>query len=88
MTSFPRQFGLLMIRFYMKCISPFTRPSCRFFPSCSEYAYIALQRHGFLRGSYLAVKRILRCNPWGGHGFDPVPEKKLLESNTESNNAK
>ena len=53
------------------------RPSpCRYFPSCSEYAVEALEVHGALRGSWLATRRICRCNPWGGHGFDPVPERK------------
>ena len=53
------------------------RPSpCRFDPSCSTYALVALERHGALRGSWLAVRRIGRCHPWGGHGWDPVPEGK------------
>ncbi|MCB1284139.1 MAG: membrane protein insertion efficiency factor YidD [Microthrixaceae bacterium] len=50
------------------------RPSpCRFVPSCSAYAIEAITAHGPLRGTYLALRRVLRCNPWGGHGFDPVP---------------
>ena len=53
------------------------RPSpCRFDPSCSTYALEALERHGAVRGSWLAVRRISRCHPWGGHGWDPVPEGK------------
>ncbi len=48
-------------------------PSCRYQPSCSAYAIGALSRYGALRGSWLALKRLLRCHPWGGHGYDPVP---------------
>ena len=63
----------LPIVFYQTCISPFTPPSCRFTPTCSEYAKQALRKHGPIKGLYLAVRRILRCNPWGGWGYDPVP---------------
>jgi putative membrane protein insertion efficiency factor len=48
-------------------------PSCRFMPSCSQYAIEALQKHGAIKGGWLAAKRLLRCHPWGGHGYDPVP---------------
>lgn len=61
------------IRFYQRFISPLTPPSCRFTPTCSQYALEALRKHGPLRGLYLAVRRILRCHPWGGSGYDPVP---------------
>ncbi len=55
------------------------RPSpCRFVPSCSTYALEALESHGALRGSALAARRLCRCHPWGGHGFDPVPERKAV----------
>jgi putative membrane protein insertion efficiency factor len=55
------------------------RPSpCRFVPSCSTYALEALETHGALRGSALAARRVCRCHPWGGHGFDPVPERKAV----------
>ncbi len=64
---------ILPIRFYQKCISPLTPPSCRFTPTCSQYAVQALRRHGPLKGLWLALKRILRCHPWGGSGYDPVP---------------
>ena len=64
---------LLPVRFYQKCISPFTPPSCRFTPTCSEYARQALIKHGPLKGTWLAVRRILSCHPWGGSGYDPVP---------------
>lgn len=64
---------ILPIRFYQKFISPLTPPSCRYTPTCSQYAVEALRKHGPLKGMYLAVRRILRCHPWGGHGYDPVP---------------
>lgn len=61
------------IIFYQKCISPLTPPSCRFTPTCSEYARQAILKHGPVKGLALAIWRILRCNPWGGSGYDPVP---------------
>lgn len=64
---------LLPIRFYQTVISPLTPPSCRYTPTCSEYARQALIKHGPVKGLYLAVRRILRCHPWGGSGYDPVP---------------
>ena len=64
---------LLPIRFYQVCISPYTPPSCRFTRTCSEYARQALLKYGPIKGLYLAIWRILRCNPWGGSGYDPVP---------------
>ena len=64
---------LLTIYFYKVAISPLTPPFCRYTPSCSTYAVEAIRKHGPLRGLYLAVRRILRCHPWGGSGYDPVP---------------
>ena len=64
---------ILPIRLYQVAISPYTPPSCRFIPSCSEYARQAIAKHGPLKGSALALRRILRCHPWGGSGYDPVP---------------
>ena len=64
---------VLPIRFYQLCISPLLGPSCRFTPTCSEYARQALIKHGPVKGLWLAFRRILRCNPWGGSGYDPVP---------------
>ena len=63
----------LPIIFYQRSISPLTPPSCRFTPTCSQYALEALRKHGPVYGLYLAMRRILRCHPWGGHGYDPVP---------------
>ncbi len=64
---------LLPIRFYKLCISPMLPPACRYQPTCSEYAMQAIKKHGPLRGTWLAIKRIARCHPWGGSGYDPVP---------------
>ncbi|MEX2608853.1 MAG: membrane protein insertion efficiency factor YidD [Gemmatimonadota bacterium] len=64
---------LLLIRFYQQAVSPYLPPSCRFTPTCSEYAAEALRTHGAGRGSWLALRRVLRCHPWGGTGHDPVP---------------
>ncbi|MUP13824.1 membrane protein insertion efficiency factor YidD [Ancylomarina euxinus] len=64
---------ILPIRFYQLFISPMTPSACRYTPTCSTYAMQALKAHGPFKGSYLAIKRILSCNPWGGHGHDPVP---------------
>lgn len=63
------------IRAYRWLISPLLGPRCRFLPSCSAYALEALTRHGLWRGGRLAVRRILRCHPWGGSGHDPVPDE-------------
>jgi putative membrane protein insertion efficiency factor len=62
-----------MIRFYQRAISPHLMPSCRYTPSCSEYGVHAIRKYGPLKGGWLALRRIGRCNPWGGHGHDPVP---------------
>jgi putative membrane protein insertion efficiency factor len=64
---------LWLIRGYQKLISPMLPPSCRFHPTCSEYGYEAIQKHGLVKGGGLAIWRVLRCNPWGKGGFDPVP---------------
>ena len=64
----------LPIRLYQWFLSPLLGQNCRYHPSCSAYALEALELHGAGRGSWLAVRRICRCHPWGGHGWDPVPE--------------
>jgi len=66
-------FFLLLVRIYQGAISPLIGPACRYEPSCSQYAVVAIQKHGAFKGAWLAVKRIGRCHPWGGHGYDPVP---------------
>ena len=63
----------LPVRCYRYFISPLLPPSCRYTPTCSEYALDALKLHGPFRGSWLAIRRLGRCHPWGGHGHDPVP---------------
>jgi len=65
---------IALIRAYQWFISPLLGPHCRFYPSCSQYACEALERHGALRGSGLALRRLLRCHPWHPGGVDPVPE--------------
>jgi uncharacterized protein len=67
-------FLLLLIRGYRQLLSPLLPPSCRFQPTCSAYALEAITRHGAVVGSWLAIKRILRCHPWSAGGYDPVPE--------------
>lgn len=62
-----------MILFYKRQISPLTPPSCRYTPTCSQYALEAIQKYGAIKGTWLAIKRISRCHPWGGSGYDPVP---------------
>jgi len=61
------------IRFYQMAISPLLGPSCRYTPTCSQYAKEAIMKYGPFKGLWLAIKRILRCHPWGGSGYDPVP---------------
>lgn len=62
-----------LIRFYRVAVSPWTPPSCRYQPTCSRYALEAVESHGALRGSWMAARRVARCHPWGGTGYDPVP---------------
>jgi putative membrane protein insertion efficiency factor len=64
---------IVLIRFYQYVISPILGPKCRYTPTCSHYALEALQKHGPVKGLWLAIKRISSCHPWGGHGYDPVP---------------
>ena len=66
---------LLLIKTYRLVVSPWLGNHCRFTPTCSEYALTAVERHGALRGSWLALRRVARCHPWHAGGLDPVPEK-------------
>ena len=73
-----RQLLMWTIRAYQLVLSPMLGPRCRFYPSCSCYAHTAIERHGVLRGTWLGLRRILRCHPFAEGGHDPVPEKKQL----------
>lgn len=64
---------ILLIKIYQLIISPWLGPKCRYTPTCSHYAEEALRKHGVVKGLWLAIKRIARCHPWGGSGYDPVP---------------
>ncbi len=76
------------VRFYQLGISPFLAPRCRFQPTCSHYAIEAISKHGGLKGGWLTVKRISKCHPWGGFGYDPVPqsgEEKTKSASSREN---
>lgn len=68
---------IMLIKFYRKAISPFKPPSCRFYPTCSEYGLEAVKRFGAIKGGYLTIKRISKCHPFHAGGVDLVPEKKI-----------
>lgn len=68
-----KQLVIGLIKLYQYCISPLTPPSCRFCPTCSNYAQEALTKYGFVKGMWLSIKRVLRCHPWNDGGYDPVP---------------
>ncbi|MDH7444617.1 membrane protein insertion efficiency factor YidD [Aquimarina sp. 2201CG14-23] len=68
------------VRLYQNLISPLTPATCRYQPTCSHYTIEALQKHGLLKGGKFAIKRIFSCHPWGGSGFDPVPDNKHKSS--------
>ncbi|MDH2917084.1 MAG: membrane protein insertion efficiency factor YidD [Gallionella sp.] len=68
-----RRILLLMVRGYQRFISPMYPPSCRFTPSCSQYSYEAISKYGIVKGVWLSIKRVGRCNPWNPGGYDPIP---------------
>lgn len=79
---FPRHYEFIMkklllkmIRIYQTAISPHTKPKCKYYPTCSQYTYEAIEVHGAFKGALMGIWRILRCNPWSKGGYDPVPEK-------------
>lgn len=69
-----------LLKLYRYCVSPMLGPTCRFYPSCSCYAEEAIELHGALRGSYLTVRRLLRCHPWHEGGYDPVPRTAAMKT--------
>lgn len=76
MKAFDRWIAVVLswpIKFYKCAVSPMLPPSCRYTPTCSQYALEALKKYGALKGTWLTIKRIARCHPWGGQGYDPVP---------------
>ncbi|MCB0819304.1 MAG: membrane protein insertion efficiency factor YidD [Bacteroidetes bacterium] len=73
MTRLPGRLIIFLIKIYKYVISPILPMACRYTPTCSEYGIQAVQKYGAIKGTGLAVKRFLRCHPWGGHGHDPVP---------------
>ena len=72
-SSLVSKFLIGMIRLYQVTLSPYIGRSCRYTPTCSNYGIEAIQKHGPLKGSWLTLKRVLSCHPWGGSGYDPVP---------------
>lgn len=73
MSKLLSQFLILLIRIYQYTLSPYLGRACRYTPTCSVYSVEAIKKHGPFKGGWLAIKRILSCNPWGGSGYDPVP---------------
>ena len=67
---------IFIIKIYQFTFSPLIGKNCRYFPTCSDYAIESLKLHGLLRGSFFAIRRILKCHPFGNHGFDPIPKRK------------
>lgn len=75
LVGIPKNLALILIRCYQIAISPHFPGQCRFIPTCSQYGMIAIKRFGFVKGSYLTARRIVRCRPGGDYGYDPVPEE-------------
>lgn len=68
-----KQLLIFFVRVYQAALSPYFPNSCRYTPTCSQYMIEAIQKHGALKGGWMGLRRIGRCHPWGGHGYDPVP---------------
>lgn len=90
MSTLARKIFILPIRVYQRAISPLLPPACRFYPTCSAYAIEAISRHGVFCGLWLALRRLARCHPFGGHGYDPVPpvSKKGISRSPDSHAGK
>ncbi len=73
MTKIIKQILILLVRFYQKFLSPLCPGVCRYQPTCSQYMIEAIEKHGIFKGLWLGFKRLMRCHPWGGSGYDPVP---------------
>lgn len=76
MKNLPGRFLILLVKAYQKILSPLCPGVCRFRPTCSQYMIEAIQTHGVIKGLWFGIRRLLRCHPWGGSGYDPVPPKK------------
>ncbi len=74
---------LVLIRFYQLAISPWLGSNCRYTPTCSTYSKQAFEKHGVFKGFWLAAKRIFSCHPWGGSGYDPVPDSTIKFENNQ-----
>ncbi|QAT51174.1 membrane protein insertion efficiency factor YidD [Caproiciproducens sp. NJN-50] len=74
---------VLLIRFYQKAISPYKKPCCKYYPTCSNYAVEAIERFGAFRGFFLALYRVLRCNPFSRGGYDPVPDHLFFHGSAD-----
>lgn len=68
-----KQLFILLVRFYQAAISPYFPNACRYTPTCSQYMIEAIQKYGLAKGGWMGLRRVGRCHPWGGHGYDPVP---------------
>lgn len=75
MTKILKKIIITLIRFYQLALSPLKQPTCRFSPTCSQYSIEAIEQFGVIKGTYLSVRRILKCHPFHEGGYDPVPEK-------------
>ena len=73
MRDWPKKFVLALLAVYRRLVSPWVGPACRYLPTCSQYASEAVERYGIARGGWMALRRLLRCRPFGGSGYDPVP---------------